>query len=94
LEGGVSQDMLEWSKKRLGELLGAITLVSDSCVEVKTTGVSSVTGEANLYQRKKKLIPHYELEIKVRVCSRVVSPSIATLPSVVNCHLFFRFPVF
>lgn len=57
--------MLGWSKKRLEELLGSMVLVDDGCLSATATGVVSITGDANLYQRKKKLIPHYELEIKV-----------------------------
>jgi len=60
------KDMLGWSKKRLEELLGSMVLVDDGCLSATATGVVSITGDANLYQRKKKLIPHYELEIKIK----------------------------
>lgn len=60
-----AQDVMEWTKKRFEELLGGVELVSDGCVVAKTTGIASITGEAFLNARKKKLIPNYELEVKV-----------------------------
>ena len=56
---------MEWTKKRFAELLGDMELVSDGCMIAKTTTIDSITGEAFLNARKKKLIPNYELEIKV-----------------------------
>eukprot|EP00192_Tetraselmis_astigmatica_P011129 CAMPEP_0117666788 /NCGR_PEP_ID=MMETSP0804-20121206/10577_1 /TAXON_ID=1074897 /ORGANISM="Tetraselmis astigmatica, Strain CCMP880" /LENGTH=349 /DNA_ID=CAMNT_0005474385 /DNA_START=93 /DNA_END=1142 /DNA_ORIENTATION=- len=60
------KDVLEWSKKRFGQLLGEVELVADPCMTVKTTGVDTIEGEAFLNVRKKKLIPNYELNIKIK----------------------------
>eukprot|EP00201_Polytomella_parva_P016325 CAMPEP_0175055516 /NCGR_PEP_ID=MMETSP0052_2-20121109/10128_1 /TAXON_ID=51329 ORGANISM="Polytomella parva, Strain SAG 63-3" /NCGR_SAMPLE_ID=MMETSP0052_2 /ASSEMBLY_ACC=CAM_ASM_000194 /LENGTH=372 /DNA_ID=CAMNT_0016320379 /DNA_START=46 /DNA_END=1164 /DNA_ORIENTATION=+ len=60
-------DCLEWSKKRLSEIFTDTTILNGSSGPYcKTTGVDSVTGEAFINIRKQKLIPSYELEIKIK----------------------------
>lgn len=59
------RDVLKWSKTRLTELLGDCKVLSgEDQVFVRTTAVDSVTGEALINNRKKKLIPSYELAVK------------------------------
>eukprot|EP01023_Acetabularia_acetabulum_P001210 TRINITY_DN10451_c0_g1_i2.p1 TRINITY_DN10451_c0_g1~~TRINITY_DN10451_c0_g1_i2.p1 ORF type:complete len:233 (-),score=36.66 TRINITY_DN10451_c0_g1_i2:686-1309(-) len=63
----VEKDCLPWSKQRLNQLFIKLDLVDQSQEQYKaqTTQVSQVEGEAFLNVRKKKLIPTYELEIKI-----------------------------
>ena len=59
------KDVLKWSKARLTELLGDCTIQNgEDQVFISTTAVDSVTGEALINNRKKKLIPSYELAVK------------------------------
>lgn len=60
------KDAVEWSKQRLTELLGNLKIVKGkgSCW-VKTTNSVSVEGEAYVNIRKGKIIPGYELHVKV-----------------------------
>jgi len=61
----VEKDALAWSKTRLGELLGSQT-VEDGAVRVTTAAtLQTLTGEAFVNCRKGKLIPSYELELKL-----------------------------
>eukprot|EP00882_Tetradesmus_deserticola_P008632 GHRQ01009101.1.p1 GENE.GHRQ01009101.1~~GHRQ01009101.1.p1 ORF type:complete len:352 (+),score=138.82 GHRQ01009101.1:1029-2084(+) len=59
------KDCSEWSKQRLGQLLGDLTLLSGPAT-AKTTGLQSVEGDSILNIRKAKLIASYELHIKVK----------------------------
>ena len=62
----VEKDCLEWSKQRLSSLLGAQVLADTNGVRVTAEPtVQSLTGEAFVNQRKGKLIPSYELELKL-----------------------------
>lgn len=62
------KDCLEWARGRLGELLAALPLAEGTgAIWAKTAGVEAVTGEAYVNRRKGKLIPGYELDIKVRL---------------------------
>eukprot|EP00271_Cylindrocystis_brebissonii_P005175 TRINITY_DN17127_c0_g1_i1.p1 TRINITY_DN17127_c0_g1~~TRINITY_DN17127_c0_g1_i1.p1 ORF type:complete len:366 (+),score=79.83 TRINITY_DN17127_c0_g1_i1:180-1277(+) len=60
------KDCLEWAKKRFGELLGCVTVVEgrNSCW-IRTTLVDSVEGEAYVNIRKGKIIPGYELKVRL-----------------------------
>lgn len=59
------KDVLKWSQTRLSELLGNKNLLEgEAQTFVSTTTVDSVTGEALINNRKKKLIPSYELAVK------------------------------
>lgn len=61
----VEKDALEWSKHRLAELLGGV-LAEEGGVRVRAApALLSLTGEAFVNQRKGKLIPSYELELKL-----------------------------
>uniref|UniRef100_A0A383VZK0 Activator of Hsp90 ATPase AHSA1-like N-terminal domain-containing protein n=1 Tax=Tetradesmus obliquus TaxID=3088 RepID=A0A383VZK0_TETOB len=59
------KDCSEWSKQRLEQLLGDLTLLNGPAT-AKTTGLKSVEGDSILNIRKAKLIASYELAIKVR----------------------------
>ena len=58
------KDVLAWSKTRIGELVGSLTLLSQSGTTAKTQQ-PTVEGEAFLTNRKGKLIPSYELQVKI-----------------------------
>ncbi|CAK0780341.1 hypothetical protein CVIRNUC_005018 [Coccomyxa viridis] len=59
------KDVLPWAKQRLQELLGSLTVRDDNSGSTLSTGSSvSVTGDAIINNRKRKLIPSYELEVK------------------------------
>ena len=59
------RDVLKWSKTRLTELLEKLSVLSgESQLVVQITTIDSVTGEALINNRKKKLIPSYELAVK------------------------------
>lgn len=59
------KDVIRWSKTRLTELLSNQQLLSgEEQIEISTTTVESVTGEALINNRKQKLIPSYELAVK------------------------------
>lgn len=59
----------EWSRERLHELFAQKQLVDGSKssrgVHISCTGVSSLTGDAYVNQRKGKLIPAWEVELKL-----------------------------
>ena len=62
------KDAFEWSKERFNDLL--VLTVSEGAAEdggvyLKTTGVTSLTGEAYVNRRKGKIIAGYELELKM-----------------------------
>eukprot|EP00246_Nothoceros_aenigmaticus_P011643 TRINITY_DN3253_c0_g1_i2.p1 TRINITY_DN3253_c0_g1~~TRINITY_DN3253_c0_g1_i2.p1 ORF type:complete len:347 (+),score=65.43 TRINITY_DN3253_c0_g1_i2:111-1151(+) len=60
------KDCLEWSRKRLGELLEDIPILTgEGGLWIKTMKLDSVTGEAYVNIRKGKIIPGYELKVKV-----------------------------
>ncbi len=57
--------MLKWSTVRLSELLGGCKVLNgEDQIFITTTTIDSVTGEALINNRKKKLIPSYELAVK------------------------------
>mmetsp|Transcript_24286 Transcript_24286/g.76424 ORF Transcript_24286/g.76424 Transcript_24286/m.76424 type:complete len:354 (+) Transcript_24286:104-1165(+) len=59
-------DAMQWSKKHLEEMFGGMAVLDgEGSMWLKTTGVQSLTGEAYLNQRKGKIIPGYELDIKL-----------------------------
>lgn len=59
------KDVTEWSKERLGQLFTGLKLVDDKTTTVAISRVESVKGEAVLNIRKAKLIPSYELELRL-----------------------------
>jgi activator of HSP90 ATPase len=61
----VEKDALEWSRARFAALLGGLTLADGDGVRVATTALQSCTGEAYVNKRKGKIIPGYELAVKV-----------------------------
>ncbi len=59
------RDVLKWSTVRLSELLGGCKVLNgEDQIFISTTTIDSVTGEALINNRKKKLIPSYELAVK------------------------------
>ncbi len=59
------KDVLKWSTVRLSELLGGCKILNgEDQIFITTTTIDSVTGEALINNRKKKLIPSYELAVK------------------------------
>lgn len=60
------KDAFAWSKDRLGNLLRVSVPDDDGVVGLKTTGVTSLTGEAYVNRRKGKIICGYELELKMK----------------------------
>ena len=59
------RDVLKWSKSRLTELLGNLSVLNgEDQVFISISSIESVTGEALVNNRKKKLIPSYELAVK------------------------------
>ena len=62
----VEKDAMEWTRARLGELLCGQTLASADGVTVRTApSLLSCTGEAYVNRRKGKIIPGFELAVKV-----------------------------
>lgn len=59
------RDVLKWSQARLTELLSNLNILNgQDQVFISSTTIESVTGEALINNRKKKLIPSYELAVK------------------------------
>ena len=59
------RDVLKWSQARLTELLSNLTILNgQDQVFINSTTIESITGEALINNRKKKLIPSYELAVK------------------------------
>lgn len=59
------RDVLKWSQTRLTELLTDQNLLAgEGQAFITITSVDSVSGEALINNRKKKLIPSYELAVK------------------------------
>ncbi|GLC34612.1 hypothetical protein PLESTB_001242500 [Pleodorina starrii] len=58
------RDCTEWAKQRLGEVLAGIQLTQPPAA-VRTTSLESMSGDAFLNIRKNKLIPSYDLEVRV-----------------------------
>jgi activator of HSP90 ATPase len=72
----VEKDCLGWSKQRLQELLcGAVLAEGDSGPSVTAASQLTLTGEAFVNQRKGKLIPSYELELKLEWAGRTAGAS-------------------
>jgi activator of HSP90 ATPase len=62
----VEKDAMEWTRSRLGELLGDKTLADADGVTVRTApALLACTGEAYVNRRKGKIIPGFELAVKV-----------------------------
>lgn len=62
----VEKDCLEWSKKTLSHLLEDIAIMSgEGNLWIKTTKVEKVDGEAYVNIRKGKIIPGYEISVRV-----------------------------
>merc|ERR1719197_705122 len=59
------KNLTEWSKERLGELLGDIVVFEDSTGSCKVTELEKMTGDVTVQSRKQKKFPLYELEITV-----------------------------
>lgn len=59
------KDAMQWSKDRLTELLGGITLAENDGTVVTAATTLQLDGEAIINQRKGKLIPIYELNMKI-----------------------------
>lgn len=57
-------DALEWSSKKLQEMFKSVTLFDNECMNLIVTSMHSCDGEAFINNRKSKLIPSYELEVK------------------------------
>ena len=67
----VEKDCLGWSKQRLQELLcGTLLAEGDNGLSVAADSQLVLTGEAFVNQRKGKLIPSYELELKLEWTGR------------------------
>lgn len=60
------KNALPWSKEKLTELLGGVFLVDQDGVHVRLEDGVELSGDAVVNQRKGKLIPAYELELKVK----------------------------
>ena len=59
------RDVLKWSQARLTELLSNLAILNgQDQVFISSTKIESVAGEALINNRKKKLIPSYELAVK------------------------------
>ncbi|EFJ49368.1 hypothetical protein VOLCADRAFT_74185 [Volvox carteri f. nagariensis] len=58
------RDCTDWAKQRLSEVLAGIQL-TQSPAAVRTTTLESMSGDAFLNIRKNKLIPSYDLEVRV-----------------------------
>ncbi|CAL8468942.1 g8483 [Coccomyxa elongata] len=58
------KDVLPWAKVRLQDLLGNQVLADSGSLSLKTGADVDVTGDAIINNRKKKLIPSYELQVK------------------------------
>lgn len=59
------KDCTDWSKQRLDALFKNVPLVDTPLIRAQATGLESLEGEAFLTVRKNKLIPSYELTIKL-----------------------------
>lgn len=61
------RDCMEWSKKRFEELFVNLPILSgQGGVWITTTAVESFTGEAYVNIRKGKIIPGYELKLRLK----------------------------
>ena len=59
------KDALEWTRGRLSALLGNKTLADADGVAVRTGALLSCTGDSIINRRKGKIIPSFELAVKV-----------------------------
>ncbi|CAM6097502.1 unnamed protein product [Calypogeia fissa] len=60
------KDCMEWSKKRFEELFNNLPILSgEGGLWITTTTVESMTGEAYVNIRKGKIIPGYELKLRI-----------------------------
>ena len=60
------KNLTEWSKERLGELLGDIVVFEDSTGSCKVTELEKMTGDVTVQSRKQKKFPLYELELTLK----------------------------
>lgn len=58
------KDCKRWAEHRFAELLTGMELTSGTCQATITDTAPALSGDVILNQRKKKLIPMYELEVK------------------------------
>ena len=58
------KDALEWTRSRLGALLGDKMLADADGVTVRTGALLSCTGDSIINRRKGKIIPSFELAVK------------------------------
>eukprot|EP01018_Ginkgo_biloba_P005984 Gb_01939 [translate_table: standard] len=62
----VEKDCLEWSKKTLSHLLENISIMEgEANLWIKTTKIEKVEGEAYVNIRKGKIIPGYEISVRL-----------------------------
>lgn len=66
------KDCKRWAEHRFAELLTGMQLTEGTCEATITDTAPSVTGDVILNQRKKKLIPMYELEVKATFAGKVL----------------------
>ncbi|CAI5466441.1 unnamed protein product [Closterium sp. Yama58-4] len=60
------KDCMEWSRRRLGELIGGLTVLEgEGGCWIRTGGIEKVDGEAYVNIRKGKIIPGYELHVRL-----------------------------
>ncbi|KAF5830315.1 activator of Hsp90 ATPase [Dunaliella salina] len=63
----VEKDMMPWSRERLQQLFSGMQLINDPAKSqtLTITGLEDLKGEALVNNRKNKIIPSYELEIRL-----------------------------
>uniref|UniRef100_A0A7S3RA74 Activator of Hsp90 ATPase AHSA1-like N-terminal domain-containing protein n=1 Tax=Dunaliella tertiolecta TaxID=3047 RepID=A0A7S3RA74_DUNTE len=63
----VEKDMMPWSRERLQQLFSGMQLINDpaKAQTLTITGLEDLKGEALVNNRKNKIIPSYELEIRL-----------------------------
>ncbi|GJP32591.1 hypothetical protein CLOM_g17208 [Closterium sp. NIES-68] len=60
------KDCMEWSRRRLGELIGGLTVLEgEGGCWIRTGAIEKVDGEAYVNIRKGKIIPGYELHVRL-----------------------------
>jgi activator of HSP90 ATPase len=66
------KDCLPWSRSRLTELFKGVALTPEgSSIAARVVDVDAVEGDAFLNVRKKKLIPSYEISLKLSFSASV-----------------------
>ncbi|CAI7767531.1 unnamed protein product [Closterium sp. NIES-53] len=60
------KDCMEWSRRRLGELIGGLTVLQgEGGCWIRTGAIEKMDGEAYVNIRKGKIIPGYELHVRL-----------------------------